>query len=122
MTGVQTCALPISADYYLYFAGMLKEDLFPIFNLVWIGLYKEKNGFCAYTNGLSNFGYDEIEVLNSSAEPGELHDFLADIADYVITENVVLQDGETIGFSEEQNLLLQVGLPADKPHKGINLL
>ncbi len=92
------------ADYYLYFAGMLKEDLFPIFNLVWIGLYKEKNGFCAYTNGLSNFGYDEIEVLNSSAEPGELHDFLADIADYVITENVVLQDGETIGFSEEQKL------------------
>lgn len=91
-------------DYYLHFAGMLKEDLFPIFNLVWIGIYKDKKGFCAYTNGLSNFGYDEIEVLNSGAEPGELHDFLVDISNYVITENVVLQDGETIGFSDEEKL------------------
>ncbi len=92
------------ADYYLHFAGMLKEDLFPIFNLVWIGLYNDKNGLCAYTNGLNDFGYDEIEVLNSSASPSDLHDFLSDIANYVITENVLLLDGETIGFTVEQKL------------------
>ncbi len=43
-------------------------------------------------------------MLDSSANPNELHDFLSDIANYVITQNVLLQDGETIGFSAEEKL------------------
>ena len=102
--GVYANGVVYPPDYYQHFAGMLKENLFPIYNLVWFGLYKSKKGFCAYTNGLQNFGFDEIEVLDSSANPNELHDFLSDIANYVITQNVLLQDGETIGFSAEEKL------------------
>ncbi len=91
-------------DYYQHFAGMLDEDAFPIFNLVWFGLYKDKGGLCGYTNGLSQFGYDEIEVLNTAAQPSELHDFLSSVAGYVLECEAVLQDGETIGFTEEQKL------------------
>ena len=45
-----------------------------------------------------------MEVLDSQADAQTLHGFLSDIANYVITEDVVLRDGETIGFDQEQKL------------------
>lgn len=38
----------------------------------------------------------------------ELYEFLIDIANYVITCDVKLNDGETIGFSAEQKLPITV--------------
>ena len=59
---------------------------------------------CAYTVGLANFGYDEIEILESAATPQQLRDFLTSISLYVIQDNVVLRDGETIGFTADEKL------------------
>ena len=47
------------------------------------------------------FGKEEMEVLNTDAEPEELRDFLASLASYVLACDVTLQDGETIGFSAD---------------------
>lgn len=91
-------------ELYLDFAKIFEEDGFPIFNLVWFGLYKGKKGMCAYTCGMRDFGYDEIEVIDSSVDSEELFEFISDIANYVIFDDVILRDGETIGFSEEQKL------------------
>ena len=49
------------------------------------------------------FGKEEMEVLNTDAEPEELRDFLASLASYVLACDVTLQDGETIGFSSSPN-------------------
>lgn len=43
-------------------------------------------------------------MLNTKAQPQELRDFLLDVAYYVISQNVTLNDGETIGFTPEQHL------------------
>ena len=43
-------------------------------------------------------------MLSSGAAPGELRSFLYDVADYVIAQDAVLFDGETIGTSEEEKL------------------
>lgn len=91
-------------EMYYDFAELIKKDMFPIFNLVWFGLYQGKKGMCGYTVGLADFGYDEVEVLDSAATPQELRDFLTDIALYVIQDNVTLYDGETIGFTAEEKL------------------
>ena len=58
----------------------------------------------AYTDGLRSFGKDELEVLDARAEPAEVRNFLLNIADYLLEEDVTLRDGETIGFSKEQRL------------------
>ena len=102
--GIYTGSTVYAPDYYLRCAGVLADDLFPLYNLVWVGLYNGQKGLCAYTSGMINLGYDEMEVLDSSAEMKELHTFLVEIANYVIMEDVILRDGETIGFSEEQKL------------------
>ena len=104
--GIYTGDTVLEPAYYLKFAEALNEDVFPITNLVWVGLHSNEKGLCGYTAGMRNFGYDEMEVLNSSAEPMELLEFLTSIANYVITEEVILQDGETIGFTAEQQLAI----------------
>ena len=85
---------------------MKVSEQFPLLNLVYFGLLRSEDGVSGYTIGLNSFGKDEIEVLNSPASPAELRDFLADIAWYILSYNVTLRDGETIGFTEEQKLAI----------------
>ena len=87
---------------------MLKDGDLPTPLLVHAGMYitqGEKgsvlNGF---TCGLRRFGKEEIEVVGTSAQPAELFGFLVSIAEYVISEDVELKDGETIGFSDDEKL------------------
>ena len=92
-------------EFYEACAGMMKDDMFPLMNLVWFSLYGGKNGgVSAYTCGMESLGYDEIEILDSQATMGEVVDFLLNICSYVVNENVILKDGETIGFTADQKL------------------
>lgn len=106
-------------DFYLGYGGLLREDELPLPDLVWVGLYRDEEGLNAYTDGLSAFGKDEIEVLSSKAQPGELRSFLYDVADYVIEQDAVLFDGETIGTSEDEKL--PITRSAGVWHEGMTL-
>ena len=48
--------------------------------------------------------YAEMSKAELEAELAEVRNFLLNIADYLLEEDVTLRDGETIGFSEEQRL------------------
>lgn len=98
----------IPSDMYIEVAEELKEDSFPILDVVYIGMYRSDNGICGYTEGLKYFGKKEIEVLDTDVEVFELYEFLIDIANYVITSDVKLNEGETIGFSAEQKLPITI--------------
>lgn len=106
-TAINTAGSVFAPDFYTEFAkNSLKEDLFPIMNLVFFGIYSRDGGntFSGYTYGMSCFCKMEMEVLDSTHTASELLYFLNDIATYVIEADVTLQDGETIGFSAEQKL------------------
>ncbi len=90
--------------YYLMGSNVLKEGKLPILNLVWFGLYPGKGGLCACTCGMKALGYDEMEIIDSSSTPVEVLDFLAGVSSYVIEEEVTLQSGETVGFTDEQQI------------------
>ena len=100
-TGVYTSGVVFEPRFYEGLADMLKKDELPIFNWVWFGLYRSEGGLNGYTYGMNVFGKEEMEVLNTDAEPEELRDFLASLASYVLACDVTLQDGETIGFSAD---------------------
>lgn len=100
-TGVYTSGVVFEPRFYEGFANMMKEDELPIFNWVWFGLYRSEGGLNGYTYGMDVFGKEEMEVLNTDAEPEELRDFLASLASYMLACDVTLQDGETIGFSAD---------------------
>ena len=117
-TGVYTSGVVFEPRFYEGLADMLKKDELPIFNWVWFGLYRSEGGLNGYTYGMDVFGKEEIEVLNTDAEPEELRDFLASLASYVLACDVTLQDGETIGFSTDDKHTITrspgVSLPAEQ--------
>lgn len=45
--GIYTGEVVYTPDYYQRFFGMPEEDLFPIYNLVWIGLCNGKKGLAS---------------------------------------------------------------------------
>lgn len=102
--GVYANDVVYETEYYRGFAEMMDADVYPVFNLVWVALGQGDGGLCAHTRGLREFGYDEIEVLNADVDPDEMRGFVYDIVGYVVTQGAVLEDGDTIGFSEEQQI------------------
>ena len=102
--GVYANGTVYQPEFYQEAAQAAEEGALPLLNLVWFGLYRTEEGMGAYTEGMRSFGKDEIEVLGAGAQPGDLRGFLIDIALYVLEENITLQDGDTIGFSEGQYL------------------
>ena len=108
--GINILGTVIHPKMYYDFAKLYDEnDDFPIENIVYIGLYgDENNTVSGYTYGIEQFGKKELEIIKSSEEAEEVYNFLASISDYIITSDVVLNDGETIGFSEEQKIQISV--------------
>ena len=100
-TGIYTSGVVFEPRFYEGFADMMQEDELPIFNWIWFGLWRDEHGMNGYTYGMASFGKDEMEVLGTDAEPGDLRDFLASLASYVLENDVELHDGETIGFAED---------------------
>ena len=117
-TGIYTSGVVFEPRFYEGFADMMREDELPIFNWIWFGLWRDENGMNGYTYGMDVFGKDEMEVLGTDAEPGDLRDFLASLASYVLENDMELHAGETIGFAEDDKHAITrspgVGLPEDQ--------
>lgn len=100
--GVFTSGVVFEPGYYIEAAQMIKEEALPVFNWIWFGLYPGEKGISAYTYGMDVFGKQELEILDADEEPGALLSFISSIASYILLADVDLQDGETIGLSEEE--------------------
>ncbi|WP_322923777.1 DUF4261 domain-containing protein [Paenibacillus campi] len=98
----------MSAQSYLESAQMLQDRELPVQLWVFLGMYtsEDKKGNCAYTVGLNHFGKDEMEIINSSQDLGDVFELMLNITTYVVGSNVVLHDGETLGYSAEHKLSL----------------
>ncbi|MFR1956493.1 DUF4261 domain-containing protein [Phocaeicola coprophilus] len=103
-TAVYTDGMVFQPEFYREIASSLQEDELPLMDWVWFGVYRTQKGTPGiYTYGLRKFGKEEMEVY-ANADLSDIRDFLLDIVSYILSEDVTLQDGETIGFSEEQKL------------------
>lgn len=107
--GVYTTGTVYEPELYREVAEQMNEGELPIYDWVYLGLYRSEAGMCAYTYGLQAFGKREMEVLDSAASPQQLHDFLYALASYALDQDVTLNDGETIGFSAEEKLPITCG-------------
>lgn len=101
VSGIYTSGVVFEPGCYEEFSNMMKDNLVPVYNWIWIGMYKNENGINAYTYGMDVFGKDEMEILGAQDNPNDIYDFLANIASYVLEFDVVLKDGDTIGNTED---------------------
>ena len=102
--GLYSCGTVFEPGFYKDAASVMKKGEAPYINWVHFGMYRLGNIVNGYTYGLSAFGKDEMEVVGYEADPVDLRNFLIDITIYVLSNNVQLLDGETLGFSEKQRL------------------
>jgi hypothetical protein len=57
-----------------------------------------------YTLGMQQFGLMEIEVDRCSMEPGELFEFVSNIAHYLVQSGPVIADGNTVGSDADEQI------------------
>lgn len=100
--GSQTLLIP--REQYLDYYDELKEGKVVVPLWVYIGVRSTEEGNSVYTYGLSDFGKQELEVVNSTLELEELYSFLVNICSYVIGSDVVFKHGETLGYTAEQKI------------------
>lgn len=60
-----------------------------------------------YTLGMDQFGLMNIEVDRTGMNPQELFEFVSNLAHYLIQQGPVIADGNTVGGSEEQRILVR---------------
>ena len=60
-----------------------------------------------YTLGMSQFGLMEIEVDRSRLNVEDLFEFVSNIAHYLILSGPIIADGNTVGGSEDERILVR---------------
>ena len=105
-TGVYTSGTVFEPSFYMDAAEVMKEGELPVYNWIWFGLYQKQNRIYSYTYGLTAFGKDEIEILGAKAKPMDVLNFLYGMTCYVLSSDVTLHDGETIGVSKRDKHLI----------------
>lgn len=96
--------------FYLAAAQNMKDNqTIPVYLWVYFGMSDEGGKSSAYTNGMKEFGLQEMEILNSSRSMQEIHGVLYDAAIQVIRDNKQLVDGQTLKIDEEISLRARAG-------------
>ncbi len=102
--GIYTSGTVLAPDHYLRVAEDMKNGDLPVMDWVYVGIYRGKEGVCGYTYGLTSFGRNEMEILDSSHEPSDIFEFLYDLCAYLLNADVYIRDGETVGHSAEEKI------------------
>ena len=104
--GVYTSGTVFAPDFYRSLCDEMRQGQLPVPVWVFIGLYADEGGNHAYTIGMSQFDKMEMEIRASQHDLNDIHGTLLGICTYIISQDVTLHDGETIGFSAEQKLAI----------------
>ena len=108
VTGVEMNDVLLSPEYYMKEAkSAFANGEVPLHNLVWIGVHVDDTHKGFYTYGMRKLGKEEMEVY-ADADLGDIRAYVVMLALYVLSYDVTLRDGETIGFSEEQKLTIKL--------------
>lgn len=104
--GVYTSGTVMAPEFYRETAFSMKRGEIPLPAWVFVGLYDDGEGSCGYTMGMDQFGKDEMEILNRREAILKVFVTLSQIAAYVIENDVVLKDGETLKLPDAQKFAI----------------
>ncbi len=89
------------------FCGNISEEHLPL--PVWLRFQpvrQSDNEIGLYTIGMSQFGLMDIEVDRCTMGLEELFEFVSNIAHYLVQSGPVIADGNTVGGSEEERIVV----------------
>ena len=96
-----------SREVFLGMSEEISEDDPPIHLWARFQAYPNQDGSIGlYTQGLGQFNLPDIELDSCRWEVQELHIFAHNLAAYLLDEGPVFKDGDTVGGSEEEALII----------------
>lgn len=97
-----------SREVFEGFCEGMSADHFPV--PVWLRfqiVQTEDDAAGLYTLGMQQFGLMEIEVDRCTTDRQDMFEFVSNIAHYLIQSGPVIADGNTVGGSEEERILVR---------------
>ena len=78
---------------------------------LWVDFHiaRSGEGSSGYTRGLEAFGLQEVEVNEGPEPPEELYDRFFGLAAYLLAHGSVIEDGDTLGESEDEKIQVRYG-------------
>ncbi len=120
-SGVYTSGVVVEPVYYDLFSDMLKHDCLPIETWIWCGAVTINNEVMCYTFGMENFGMDEMEICDPSMDIDGMREVLRNLAYYILENDAILGDGETVAFSDHESYTVThsrgIGMPDQMTYK-----
>ena len=111
-TAIYTNGVLYEADMYYKETERLRDDVLPMVNLVWVDIDFEEDGTTSlYTSGMEEFDQLNVEFLHCPWDPECAWNYILSVANYVLTSGKELTDGDSVGRTEEEQLIVHIDEP-----------
>lgn len=114
--------LLISKGYYLEAARNMGRDGWPLYCWMYFGLLEDKGKSSTYTYGMSEFGWPEIEIPQSSLNIQDAHALIYEVAEKALASNgKPWTDGQQVTLGEKRKVTVRVS-PAQVIREPVNTI
>ena len=119
MATEQTGASAIYTNGVLYEAKkyheeteQLRDDMLPMANLIWVDMeFEDDDTISLSTSGMELFKQLNVEFLHCPWHPEKAWNYILTVADYVLTSDKTVEDGDSVGRTEEEQLTVHIDEP-----------
>ena len=112
VTAIYTNGVLYETDMYYNETERIREDVLPMVNLVWVDIDFEEDGTISlYTNGMEEFDQFNVEFLHCPWDPERAWKYILSVANYMLTSGKNLTDGDSIGRTETEELVVHIDEP-----------
>ena len=111
-TAIYTNGILYEADKYYQETENLRDNVLPMVNLVWVDIDFEEDGTTSlYTSGMEEFDQLNVEFLHCPWDPERAWNYILSVANYMLTSGKELTDGDSIGRTETEELVVHIDEP-----------
>ena len=111
-TAIYTNDVLYEAKKYQEETEQLRDDMLPMTNLIWVDIDFEEDGTVSlYTSGMEEFDQLNVEFLHCPWDPERAWNYILSVANYVLTSGKELTDGDSVGRTEEEQLIVHIDEP-----------
>jgi Domain of unknown function (DUF4261) len=90
--------------YFIEAARNMTNDDLPLHCWVYFGLLRQQDKSTCYTYGMQEFGFPDMEIVQSDNSLTQTHAVLFDAAEYVLRYNITATDGRAIPIGDGQKI------------------
>lgn len=111
-SAIYTNGVLYEAKKYHEETEQLRDDMLPMANLIWVDLeFEDDDTISLSTSGMELFKQLNVEFLHCPWHPEKAWNYVLSVADYVLTSDKTVQDGDSVGRTEEEQLTVHIDGP-----------